>query len=175
MSLLITPATAPDAPAITALLTRAFARLSSHYPADILAPLMPYFGTCQPALIASGRYFALREDGVIRAVGGWSEGAPGTGAVVPGTGHIRHVGVDPDAGGKGFGRALLSAIEADAAANGIARLEAFANRPAIPFYRALGYVEIGARTDMIAGKYPFEGMDLAKSLSGPARSLRPVP
>ena len=164
MSMTIAPAAASDIPAITALLTRAYARLSSHYPPAILDPLMPYFGTCQPALVASGRYFALRENGVIRAVGGWSEGAPGTGAVTPGTGHIRHVGVDPDAGGKGLGRALLAALESDAAASGITRLEAFANLPAVPFYRALGYVEIGPRTDLVAGKYPFDGMNLEKRL-----------
>jgi len=164
MSIVIAPATGADSPAITALLTRAFARLSSHYPPEILHPLMPYFGTCQPALVASGHYFALREDGVIRAVGGWSIGAPGTGVITPGTGHIRHVGVDPDASGKGFGRALLTFVEADAASCGISRLEAFANLAAVSFYRAVGYAEIGPRNDSIAGRYAFDGVDFEKRL-----------
>lgn len=162
MSAVVTSAS--DIEDISRLLARAFAQLEAFYSPEILNPVMPYFSTCQPTLVASGQYFALRQDGVIRAVGGWTAQAPGTDQVISGHGHIRHVAVDPDAGRRGLGRALLGAIEADAARAGITELEAFSNLPAVPFYRSLGYNEVGPRTGMIAGAHPFPGVDLLKRL-----------
>ncbi|WP_417581790.1 GNAT family N-acetyltransferase [Pelagibacterium sp.] len=162
--LTIAPATPQDTSEISALLARAYAGLEQFYPVEILKPVMPLFATCNHKLVASGRYFVLREDGAVRAVGGWSEDAPGTASYAPARGHIRHVGVDPKAGGRGFGRDLLEAVEADAVQNGMTELEAFANVPAVPFYLALGYTRLGSRTELISGQYEFDGVDLRKRL-----------
>ncbi len=57
----------------------------------------------------------------------------------PQTARIRKVFVDPDHAGKGLGRLLVGAAEADALANGFRDFACRANRNAAPFYERLGY------------------------------------
>ena len=57
----------------------------------------------------------------------------------PQTARIRKVFVDPGHAGKGLGRLLVEAAEADALTHGFRDFACRANKNAAPFYERLGY------------------------------------
>lgn len=65
----------------------------------------------------------------------------GYGALDPTSCEIEAVFVLPEYAGRGIGRVLLTALEAIAAAKGIASLRLSASLNAVNFYRSAGYVE----------------------------------
>lgn len=138
------PATARDLDAISDLLGRCYpVLLAADYPADLLAEALPAMTRAQPALVATGTYHVI-DDGVhLLAAGGWTRMAPGGDAVTPGTGHIRHLAVDPTQARRGLGRRLMSHVLAEAASAGMVRLDCLSTRTAVPFYRSLGFVVRG--------------------------------
>jgi len=93
---------------------------------------------------AGGELLVADLDGHIAAMGGFRPVAD-----VPGSIEIRRVRVHPALRRRGLGRAVMTRLEADAAALGYqhARLDTAANQPeAVAFYTGIGYREIGRET-----------------------------
>ena len=142
--MILRPARPADIAAIDTLLARSYPRLlRADYPASVLVTALPRIVRAQPALIASGTYFVIEEDGAIRAAGGWTRAAPGRGRSAAGTGNIRHVATDPDQLRRGLASRLMDHVVATARAAGMARLDCLSTRTARPFYAARGFREIG--------------------------------
>lgn len=135
-----------DLKEIDGLLRRSYpALLKEHYPPSLMVMAVPLIARANPGLIASGRYFAVREgSGRIVGAGGWSSMEPRRrqpGA--PTTGHIRHVVTDHTCVRRGVGRALMEHIFEDARAEGVMRLDCLSTLMAVPFYAACGFEEAG--------------------------------
>jgi GNAT superfamily N-acetyltransferase len=93
----------------------------------------------------SGGFLLGYLDGAAVAMGGWlwAPHAPMPGRVA----QLRRMFVVSRLRGHGYGRALLSALEEDAAAHGAEAVALSTGRPqveAIAFYRATGYLDIPA-------------------------------
>jgi predicted GNAT family N-acyltransferase len=58
--------------------------------------------------------------------------------------HIGRVAVVPEHRGRGYGRAIMAAVQAEAAARGFAGVTLAAQLQALPFYERLGYVARGS-------------------------------
>jgi N-acetylglutamate synthase-like GNAT family acetyltransferase len=144
MSLSMRIATPEDAPAVDALLKRSYGRLlREDYPAEILIMALPLMGRSNPKLLASGTYFLVADEaGELIGAGGWTATAPGDMPDTPGLGHIRHVATDDRAVRRGVGRMILQRCFGEAKAAGLARLEALSTLTAVPFYEAMGFVDI---------------------------------
>ncbi|MBW8729310.1 MAG: GNAT family N-acetyltransferase [Inquilinus limosus] len=133
MTLTIAPET-PDQAEVQALLEQADRRSAGLYPAE------SRHGLSVAALLAQRvRFLVARQDG--RAVG--------CGGFAPqddGTAELKRIFVVAEARGLGIGRALLQALEADAAQTGIRllRLETgVKSAEALGLYRRFGYRETG--------------------------------
>ncbi len=91
----------------------------------------------------------LEGPGVRFLVARWQGKAVGCGALVlgaDGVAELKRVVVDPAARGQGIGRALMQALEAAAAAAGVALIQLETgpkSEPALRLYRACGYRERG--------------------------------
>lgn len=146
-----------DREAVEAMLRETYpVLLAPDYDPGVLALAMPKMVQAQDALLTSGSYF-IGEDagGVAVCAGGWTREAPGSGAVTPGLGHIRHVVARLDRAGQGLGRALMEHIFADARAAGMARLECLSTITAERFYAGRGF-----RRDAVLEVPMGEGVDL---------------
>jgi len=127
---------------IDALLARSYpALLKADYPPSLLVTAIPLISRVNPKLVASGRYFVVRDgEGEAVGAGGWSRSNPNTGqAGAPSTGHVRHVVTHHERTRHGIGRALMGRIFDDARAAGILRLDCFSTLTAVPFYSACGF------------------------------------
>ncbi len=131
-----------DRDAVEAMLVETYpALLAPDYDADVLALAMPKMVRAQDALLTSGSYFIGHDGGgVAVCAGGWTRAAPGTGNVVSGLGHIRHVVARLDRAGTGVGGALMAHIFEDARAAGMTRLECLSTLTAQAFYARRGFV-----------------------------------
>ncbi|WP_109468827.1 GNAT family N-acetyltransferase [Albibacillus kandeliae] len=135
MEISVRPTTPADLAEVDALLARAFPRLlKDAYPPSVRVTALPLIARAQPALLASGRYFAAEGEGRLLGVGGWS---PDRGR--PGLAHIRDVATAPEVVRRGVGRALLERIRTTAGAEGIRAFECLATRNAVPFYASVGF------------------------------------
>lgn len=136
---MVRPTTGADLAEVDALLARAYPKLlKAAYPPSVLVTALPLIARAQPALLASGSYYAVERDGRIVGVGGWTRDR-----AIAGRGHVRHVATDDRELRQGVGRALLSHIAAEAFAAGLHELECWATRNAVPFYAAMGFAEEG--------------------------------
>jgi N-acetylglutamate synthase-like GNAT family acetyltransferase len=137
-TLTIRPATRHDIAAVDALLARSYpALLKADYPPSILVTAVPIISRARPELLASGTYFVAETAmGEILGAGGWTPGRAGHG-------NVRHVVTDAAHLRRGIGRALFGTIFGTAREAGLHRLDCQATRTAVPFYRALGFAEIG--------------------------------
>ena len=151
MTIKIRPATAADAPAISALIDVSVRRLSEGYYSEeeIERSLVRVFGV-DSQLIADGTYYVAEEDGEIVGCGGWGRRAtlyggdqverndaeldPATDAA-----KIRAFYVAPGHARRGIARQLLEVCEAAAVASGFRRAELAATLPGVPLYAAMGY------------------------------------
>ena len=113
--------------------------LAADYSAEELEVIVPLIGTAKPELVESGRFFVAEDGTGLLGAGGWSHERPGTKAIEPGVGHVRHVAVHPRGTGRGVGRAVLHACRDQARAEGVLALECYATLNAEPFYRSLGF------------------------------------
>lgn len=133
MTLTIAPET-PDQAEVQALLEQADRRSAGLYPAE------SRHGLSVAALLAQRvRFLVARQDG--RAVGCGGYAPQGGGAA-----ELKRIFVVAEARGLGIGRALLQALEADAAQTGIRllRLETgVKSAEALGLYRRFGYRETG--------------------------------
>lgn len=162
-------ATAADIAGVDALLARAYPRLlKADYPPSLLVTAIPRIARAQPALVASGTYHvATDEDGTILAAGGWTRAAPVGGRTTPTTGHIRHVVTDDRQTRRGIGRALLSRVIAEAAAQGMTRLDCLSTLTAVPFYRALGFGGDRPVTIALGAGIDFPAVAMTRALLAP--------
>lgn len=139
MPLILRPTTRDDLAEVDALLARAYPRLLKlAYPPSILVTALPLISRAQPRLVASGTYYAALRDGRIVGVGGWSRDRG-----VAHRGHVRHVATDDRVVRQGVGRAVLGHVLGQARAVGMAEMECWATRNAVPFYAAMGFAEEG--------------------------------
>lgn len=135
-----------DLAEIDALFQRSYpALLQGHYPPSLMVMAIPLISRANPALLASGHYFAVIDDwGRIVGAGGWSRAVPwGQARGVGPVGHIRHVVTDHRRTRQGVGRRLMTHIIADARGAGIRQLDCLSTRMAVPFYAACGFEEVG--------------------------------
>jgi GNAT superfamily N-acetyltransferase len=138
-----------DLAAVDALLQRSYPRLlAPDYPPSVMVTAVPLIARARPELLASGRYFLAVGDGKVVGAGGYSLAAPaGRGAPEgdqsQGTGHIRHVATDPGLVRRGIGSALLRAVFAAAAQEGVEVFECLSTRTAEAFYATHGFRRIG--------------------------------
>lgn len=168
MSFDIRISTAKDEAQISVVLERSYSiLLARDYKAEVLRAALPMITRANPALLASGRYFAARlsEDGPIIGIGGWSKEAPGRGGITQGLGHIRHVAVDPSATRLGVGAAIIARVIEQARAERIESLSCFSTLSAVTFYHAQGFETVGQSVLHMGGKIPFEITQMHRSLT----------
>ena len=138
---LVIRATGPeDLAAVDALLARSYPRLlKADYPPSVMVTAVPLISRARPELVCSGTYFVAETfGGTLVGVGGWSRRrGPARRA------EIRHLAVDPEHLRRGVGRALFRHIFATAEAAGVRGYDCLATRTAVPFYRAMGFAEVG--------------------------------
>jgi putative acetyltransferase len=128
----------PDRPEVAALLALADARSESLYPVE------RRHGLSAAALLAQdARFFVARIDGRAVGCGGY--------VLLPdGAAEMKRVFVVEAARGRGIGRAILAAIEAAAAAEGVTQMyleTGVKSDEAIRLYGRLGYEERGPFAD----------------------------
>lgn len=131
--------TSLDMAEIDALLARSFPKLVRDcYPPSVMVTALPPISRAQPWLLDCGTYYAVEHDNRIVGVGGWTVDLQ-----TPDMGHIRHVATDPAQVRQGVGRMLMTHIRREAASAGMRILECWSTRNAVPFYAALGFLELG--------------------------------
>lgn len=155
-----------DLAEIDGLLARSYpVLLKPDYPPSVLVGAVPLISRAQPALLGSGRYFVVEDEaGKVKAAGGWSATAPGSGRVREDTAHVRHVVTDPAATRRGYGRRILDRVLDEAAAAGAATIECLSTRTARPFYLALGFTVLEAVQVPLRPGIAFPAIRMRRSL-----------
>lgn len=82
---------------------------------------------------ADGIHFALYDEGILRAIARLDVSAPGIA-------QVRFVAVDQSLQGKGYGRKIMEAVEAESQRRGDTKMILHARDYAVEFYRKLNYV-----------------------------------
>jgi len=155
MPINIRPATFDDIPVLQQLIALSARGLSTGYytPAVTESAIKYVFGV-DTQLITDGTYFAVEEDGIIIACGGWSKrntlfGGDQYKAVADplldplrDAARVRAFFVHPDKAKLGVGRLLIKACEQAALENGFSKMEMGATLPGVPFYAKMGYSEL---------------------------------
>jgi len=141
----IRTARSSDSDTVTALLIASYSRLlAAHYGSDALNGALPYMTKVNPTLLSSGTYYvAEMEPDNIVGCGGWSIARPGSGEIVEGEAHIRHLATHPEWVRQRVGTSLLARCFTDARVRGIHKLNCFSSLNAEGFYRATGFETIG--------------------------------
>ena len=161
MEFSIRPATPADTAAVDALLQRTYPRLlKADYPPSVLVGAIPAMTRAQPALMACGTYYlAEAADGAVVGAGGWTRDRR-----LRTKGHIRHVVTDDRTLRQGVGRALMEHSFATAKASGIKEMECWATLTAVPFYKAVGFREIGPMNVQLQGAIDFPAVRMERGL-----------
>lgn len=158
-------ATPLDIAAVDALLARSYGPLlRADYPPSALVTALPRMARAQPRLLASGHYFLAEEDGRVLGCGGWSWEAPGDGRRAPGLAHVRHVATEAQSVRRGVGRRVLEAVVDDARQGNMRRLHALSTLTAVPFYRAMGFRELGPVTLAFGAPIAFPAVAMERAL-----------
>ena len=141
--LTVRPASPADLGEVDRLLSLSFpALLKRDYAPSVMVTAVPVLARARPALLACGTYFvAQAEDGRIVGAGGWTSQRRD-----PSLADIRHLVTDHRHTRQGIGRALLGHALAAGAAAGIVRFDCLSTLTAVPFYRALGFADLGPIT-----------------------------
>lgn len=148
------------------------------YRRDVIDAFIALVGTIDEAVVAEGHYFVAehRAHGLIGSAG-WSQKPPGyervrAAAALPARrsdlATVRSVFVDPAVARSGVATALMSHLERDAARHGIRNLELMAMLSGLPFYRRLGWRELGKKTVPLAGGRRFDCMAMCKTVTSHA-------
>ena len=144
-----------DAPRLQELMRSSVRELFPHYyDARQTASAAIHVAHLDTSLIDDGTYFVCEDDGEIVACGGWSRrdklyagsgDRPGDDRLLdPRTeaARIRAMFVRPDRTRRGLGRAIVTACEHAAGAEGFRALALMATLPGEPLYLACGFREI---------------------------------
>jgi GNAT superfamily N-acetyltransferase len=155
-----------DIGALDRLFQRSYGRLlSQDYPPSIMVTAIPIIARAQPALVNSGLFYLIEDDGGdVLGAGGWSISPPGGRPGRPGLGHIRHVATDPAATRRGVGRLLMDHIVQEARASGLSSLHCQSTLTARPFYEALGFVAQGETMLPLRGGIGFPAVLMERRL-----------
>ncbi|ETX14747.1 acetyltransferase [Roseivivax halodurans JCM 10272] len=164
-ALSIRAATPDDLAEVDALFQRSYPRLlRGDYPPSVLVTSIPIISRAQPALLASGTFYLAERNGEVVGAGGWSEAGPGGGRQGRrGVAHVRHVVTDHRLTRQGIGRTLLGHVMMAAAGAGMAEMRCQSTLTAVPFYRALGFSEVGPIT-----------VELPRGIGFPAMLMRRI-
>jgi GNAT superfamily N-acetyltransferase len=155
MNYVIRKATLDDRPAIAELIAESARNLSleDYTEPQIEAAISRVFGV-DTDLIMDGTYFVVESAGRLVGGGGWSKrrtlfggdqfAKRDSSALDPqiDAAKIRAFFVHPQWARQGIGRALLSACETEARAQGFRSLELMSTLPGLKLYRACGYQEM---------------------------------
>lgn len=158
--------TGDDLAEVDALFQRSYpALLKGHYEPSLMVLAIPLISRANPRLLASGRYFAVRNsDGVIIGAGGWSGADPRGGRLPAKTGHIRHVVTDHRRVREGIGRVLMDHIIADTQRAGVRNLDCLSTRMAVPFYAACGFKTVGPISVTLAEAIEFPAVLMKREI-----------
>ncbi len=158
--MLIRPSTLSDLAAVDALLARTYPKLlKADYPPSVLVTALPLISRAQPKLLTCGTYYVVEDDAVILGAGGWTQDAK-----QPDLGHIRHVVTDDRALRRGVGRALMQHCFEAARATGVQRMECWATRTAVSFYKAVGFAELGPMDVELSAGISFPSVRMLRDL-----------
>ncbi|MHA6324339.1 GNAT family N-acetyltransferase [Roseivivax sp. CAU 1753] len=126
--------------------------LREAYAPSVRVAVMPVISRAQPDLVRSGTFFLVHRGCRLLGAGGWTRAAPGSGCETPGTGHVRHVVSDHRFQRQGIGRRLLDYLMINARGQGLSALSCLSTLNAVPFYKAMGFAEVGpVNVPMTAG------------------------
>lgn len=140
--MLIRPSCADDFAAVAAVYAASYAHfLPSHYAADVVAAAVPIISEPQMDLLLHPNFRVIEDETGVVAAGGWTPTMPHDG-VHQEQCHIRHVACHPRAAGRGYGRALVEVLLADANKQGFEEMDAFSTLNAVPFYEKMGFTVI---------------------------------
>ena len=132
-----------DAPRLGVLLRVSYTTLMPPAYDESLLGVLDLMTRPNPALLASGTFYVVESaHGSIVGCGGWTRERPGSGAVAPGLGHLRHFATHPDWLRRGIARRVHAACEAGAREAGITRIECYASLNAEAFYAAMGFAAV---------------------------------
>ncbi|MEL6451918.1 MAG: GNAT family N-acetyltransferase [Pseudomonadota bacterium] len=158
--MLIRPSTRADLAAVDALLARTYPKLlKADYPPSVLVTALPVISRARPELLGCGTYYVVEDGGVILGAGGWTRDK-----AVADLGHIRHVVTDDRALRRGVGRLLVTHSFDVARGAGIARMECWATRTAVPFYEAVGFAVLGPIDVPLQGGLTFPSVRMMRTL-----------
>ncbi|NHZ37001.1 GNAT family N-acetyltransferase [Massilia rubra] len=147
-----------DIDAMWALRTRAIRHgCRDHYAPEVIGPWSAAPAPLSyPWLVGSGGAVIAHEQGAML----------GYAILDVSTGEVDAVFVDPAAGGRGIGKALLAALERMAIERGCTRLHLSASLNAVAFYRAAGFVELGNAVYAHPSGVALDCVEMEKHLSG---------
>jgi GNAT superfamily N-acetyltransferase len=151
-----------DLPALRALMARAIDALQRGFLDEAQIAASHAVMGLDSQLIADRTYFVVEAGAALAGCGGWSWRATLYGgdhsaalrAPEPldparDAARVRAMYTDPDFARRGVGRLVLSLCEGAARAAGFRRAELMATLAGVPLYRACGYAEIEAVTDVV--------------------------
>ena len=147
-ALSIRAATSEDLADVDALFRRSYpVLLRGDYPPSVFVTSIQIIARAQPALLSSGTFFLAEREGEVVGAGGWSQTASvGARHGRRRLAHVRHVVTDHRLTRQGIGRALLGHVMMDAQEAGMAEMRCQSTLTAVPFYRAMGFSEVGPIT-----------------------------
>ena len=140
MELTIRPTTMDDLSALDGLFARAYPRLlKADYPPSVMVTALPLISRAKPELLRCGTYYlAETSGGRLLGAGGWTPDRD-----TDGLAHIRHVVTDDRMVRRGIGRAILTHAMQTAREAGVHQIECWSTLTGVPFYRSLGFHELG--------------------------------
>lgn len=156
--MIIRPSTLVDKAAIGEMAYACYGTLlADHYAPEVLKLALPHMSHVPDGLVRSGTYLVAVEDDVIFGACGWTDGPRGA--------ELRKLAVHPDHLRQGIARQLLGRVHASAKAAGHERISTVASLNAVPFYRALGYIEKAwIKIDTGHADAPFDAVTMVRDL-----------
>lgn len=150
-----------DIDAVDRLLAASYPRLlRPYYPPSVMVTAVPFLARANPKLLASGRYYlAETPSGEIIGAGGWSRVA-GQQEVA----EVRHLVTDHRHVRKGIARRIMMAVFAEAKSAGTSHLSCQSTLAAVPFYRSLGFEEVGRATVQLQAGIDFEVLRMIRAI-----------
>jgi GNAT superfamily N-acetyltransferase len=172
----VRPARAADLPRLADLHRYAFrAAACGTYDQALIDHAATAFVALDPALVAAGRYWLIEAGGEMLASAGWSPSPPGwmgKAGFHPPTGlpWVRCLHVHPRLVGAGLGTRLLATVEADAAREGAAGLQAWVPLMSIALYRGAGFSGDAASSIDVPGVGRYVGLVMQRLFAGAGRA-----